>query len=384
MNHALDFLSTTIEKINDVWVGSSSRRQQRRQSRDNKRLVNDQTIINSNGSNMLRSSIKDNRGSNISERSTSSRRLRKSNEKRSALLRRHKRLFSSRNLTNHHHQQQQQQSSGRLPEEPPPLPSADKPVLPLPVHHHQKHQYHHNQSSKSSSSFDDDDDDDDDDSDEQRDTTSEGTPLLKNVIHKQASRRADKNEEGRIFDSTSTAGIPSRVLPRRQQTSSASASSSTKVQNPHWKALQEQVQKGNLLVAEMISDEDNIDDSEIVIPWTNNERSESTKSIEKLRHEAIENFQKGSTFSPQMCLLAILLYMIGAVFMFCFLFEPQWTVIDSCYFAVSTFTTLGKSNQGMNESTNGWRCEFISGYTTSDNYPLYWSINKSHLFILIF
>ena len=363
MNHAQDFLSTTIEKINDVWVGSSSRRRQRRQARrDNKRLVNDQTIINSNGSNMLRSSVKDNRGSNISERSTSSRRLRKSNEKRSALLRRHKRLFSSRNLMNQQ-QHHQQSSSGRLPEEPPPLPSADKPVLPLPAHHHHNIQYHHNQSSKSSGSFDDD-DDDDDDSDEQRATTSEGTPLLKNVIHKQASRRADKNEEGRIFDSTSTAGIPSRVLPRRQEASSASISS-TKVQNPHWKALQEQVQKGNFLVAEMISGEDNIDDSEIATPWTNNERrstSESTKSIEKLRYEAIENFQKGSTFSPQMCLLAILLYMIGAVFMFCFLFEPQWTVIDSCYFAVSTFTTLGKSNQSIGVQ--------ISFYTTSDNYPL--------------
>jgi hypothetical protein len=230
----------------------------------------------------------------------------------------------------------QQSSSGRLPEEPPPLPSADKPVLPLSVHRHQ-HYHHHHQASISSSSF-----DDDDDSERQRDTNSEGTPLLKNVIHKKASITADNIEKDRISDSTSTAGsrIPSRVLPLRQETSSAS--SSTKVKNRHWTALQEQVRKGNFLVAEMISDEDkNIDSSDIV--WNNERSCESTKSVEILRHEAIENFRKGSTFSPQICLLAILLYMIGAVFMFCFLFEPQWTVIDSCYFAVSTFTTLGKS-----------------------------------------
>jgi hypothetical protein len=60
-----------------------------------------------------------------------------------------------------------------------------------------------------------------------------------------------------------------------------------------------------------------------------------------LRRQAFEDFQKGMTFSVQQCLMAIVSYVAVSIVLFSFVLEPQWTIIDSCYFAVSTFTTVG-------------------------------------------
>jgi hypothetical protein len=110
--------------------------------------------------------------------------------------------------------------------------------------------------------------------------------------------------------------------------------------NPHWEKIKENIDQGNFLVKEVLSTESELLESHA--GGVDSEKTQtSSKSVETLRQEAIENFQRGSTFSPQLCLLAIALYMVISVFMFCFFLEPQWTVIDSCYFAVSTFTTLG-------------------------------------------
>jgi hypothetical protein len=112
----------------------------------------------------------------------------------------------------------------------------------------------------------------------------------------------------------------------------------------HWASIKQHVHKGTFLVSEFLSHEGGLWDTDVGASATTEgpySLSSSVRTIEERRRQAIENFQKGSTFSPQHCLLAIFLYLIVAVFMFCFVLEPQWTVIDSCYFAVSTFTTLG-------------------------------------------
>jgi hypothetical protein len=65
------------------------------------------------------------------------------------------------------------------------------------------------------------------------------------------------------------------------------------------------------------------------------------ESRDSLRQKAFEEFDSGMNFSVKQCVLAILLYMAVSIVIFSYVLEPQWTIIDSCYFAVSTFTTLG-------------------------------------------
>lgn len=62
---------------------------------------------------------------------------------------------------------------------------------------------------------------------------------------------------------------------------------------------------------------------------------------DSLRRRKFEEFHSGMHFSKSQILLAIVLYLVVSIGLFSFYLEPQWTVIDSCYFAVSTFTTLG-------------------------------------------
>jgi hypothetical protein len=65
------------------------------------------------------------------------------------------------------------------------------------------------------------------------------------------------------------------------------------------------------------------------------------KSAATLRHEVIEEFHRGSTFSFRGAIFAIVLYLALSVLSFRFFLEPTWTIIDCCYFAVTTFTTNG-------------------------------------------
>lgn len=48
-------------------------------------------------------------------------------------------------------------------------------------------------------------------------------------------------------------------------------------------------------------------------------------------------------FSLTQCLAAVALYLTAAVICFSFLFGEHWTWIDSAYFAMITFTTIGES-----------------------------------------
>lgn len=77
-------------------------------------------------------------------------------------------------------------------------------------------------------------------------------------------------------------------------------------------------------------------------------------SSEELRDAAIRTFQHQSTISPQLCLLMILVYIMLSICIFHFLLEPEWTIIDSSYFAVVTFTTLGTVFFIINQNRITW------------------------------
>jgi hypothetical protein len=154
-----------------------------------------------------------------------------------------------------------------------------------------------------------------------------GSPLLASESPHLASTRCNYN---------STSGKSQSFRRSMQQQQQIPHFKST-----HWATIKKNIHQGTFLVSDLLSKESGLLAMDSTADEKENAYTGKKRTTEELRQRAIENFQKGSTFSPQLCLLAILLYLIVAVLMFCFVLEPQWTVIDSCYFAVSTFTTLG-------------------------------------------
>jgi hypothetical protein len=57
--------------------------------------------------------------------------------------------------------------------------------------------------------------------------------------------------------------------------------------------------------------------------------------------EAMGEIRSGMEFSSTYCLIAIFIYLILAIICYHTTFQPEWTIIDACYFAVTTFTTVG-------------------------------------------
>jgi hypothetical protein len=69
---------------------------------------------------------------------------------------------------------------------------------------------------------------------------------------------------------------------------------------------------------------------------------------EVMVQEAIEEFRSGMEFSVVHCFVAIFIYFAVSIVCYNIFLEPEWSVVDSCYFAVTTFTTVGYG--GKNES----------------------------------
>ena len=80
--------------------------------------------------------------------------------------------------------------------------------------------------------------------------------------------------------------------------------------------------------------------------------SAAGRSNKSIRNQIVGEIQKGQTLSIQSCLLAIGMYLIFSICIFSFILEPSWTVVDSCYFAVATFTTLGYGDLTPSGSTS--------------------------------
>lgn len=73
----------------------------------------------------------------------------------------------------------------------------------------------------------------------------------------------------------------------------------------------------------------------------NGVRDRPKRNQQSVRQMIVDEFRDGMTFSVQFCLMSILLYLLVSVAMYSWIFEPSWTMIDSCYFAVTTLTTCG-------------------------------------------
>ena len=65
------------------------------------------------------------------------------------------------------------------------------------------------------------------------------------------------------------------------------------------------------------------------------------KRQSQIRQQLFDEFHSGTQFSIEQCVIAIVGYICVSILLFSFFLEPQWSVVDSAYFAVTTFTTLG-------------------------------------------
>lgn len=94
--------------------------------------------------------------------------------------------------------------------------------------------------------------------------------------------------------------------------------------NSRWKNLKKQVQGGELLLQS--------------VPDHDTNTSHHSKEHQRLQVQA--EIRSVAEFTLQQCVAAILAYVLIAVIAFSVVFD-HWSVIDSAYFAVVTFTTIG-------------------------------------------
>lgn len=87
--------------------------------------------------------------------------------------------------------------------------------------------------------------------------------------------------------------------------------------------------------------------------------SQTPKTKSMHRRQIFQEIQSGTSLSLQHGFLAIGTYLTISIIVFSCVLEPQWSMIDSAYFAVSTFTTLG---YGDLTPTNAWSKIFTCIY----------------------
>lgn len=95
-------------------------------------------------------------------------------------------------------------------------------------------------------------------------------------------------------------------------------------QSRGWKILRRHLREGTLLLSANGEDE-----------------TCRRRSRQSVRQEIVKEFHDGMHFSIRFCVSTIVAYLVLSIAMYSCVLEPNWTFIDSCYFAVSTFTTLG-------------------------------------------
>jgi hypothetical protein len=145
-----------------------------------------------------------------------------------------------------------------------------------------------------------------------RNKATERTPLLSNMT---------MDQSGSIGTGSSASGDPLLV---------ATASEDSGAINSKWKKLSHQVKSGEFLLyrSSFYSDDDE------------NGRNRETVSTHDKRQAAQDEIRSLMEFSVWQCLLAIFAYIGIAVLAFSFVFN-NWSIIDSAYFAVVTFSTIG-------------------------------------------
>lgn len=106
----------------------------------------------------------------------------------------------------------------------------------------------------------------------------------------------------------------------------------------YWKILRERVKGGDLLLH-------GIGNNEHLKDRANERSSVMMDRNEQKIQEAIDEIRQGMEFGLWHCLIAIVIYLGIAVACFNTIFEPSWSILDSVYFAVVTFSTVGYGDE---------------------------------------
>jgi len=61
--------------------------------------------------------------------------------------------------------------------------------------------------------------------------------------------------------------------------------------------------------------------------------------------EAIDEIRQGMGYNIWHCIIAILFYLVISVICFKIFFEPEWSILDCCYFAMVTVSTVGYGDE---------------------------------------
>lgn len=96
-----------------------------------------------------------------------------------------------------------------------------------------------------------------------------------------------------------------------------------------WRRIAGEVRSGDMLLRADAMDPHRMSSNKI-----------SVDERERQRRQALEWIRKGVEFNLMQCIVAVLLYIVIAIGAFSFVFH-EWTIIDSAYFAIVTFTTIG-------------------------------------------
>lgn len=102
-----------------------------------------------------------------------------------------------------------------------------------------------------------------------------------------------------------------------------------------WNKLKARVGQGDLLlpgVSQPLSTDN--DDDVKGGEKNNNDRASMVQ-------DAMGDIRSGMEIKVTTCLIAILIYLLAAIGGYHYVWQPEWTMIDACYFAVTTFTTVG-------------------------------------------
>ena len=62
------------------------------------------------------------------------------------------------------------------------------------------------------------------------------------------------------------------------------------------------------------------------------------KRRSKAQHKVLDEIRSGTEFTTIQCIVAIVTYLVFAIVCYNYIFEPDGTIIDSIYFAVTTFS----------------------------------------------
>lgn len=158
----------------------------------------------------------------------------------------------------------------------------------------------------------------------------EGTPLLP-TVHEQgaAARHKDSSvsytRKEQITSPTSGGSEDPLLFSGISPMSGESTSRSPSRGEAHWKTLRQHVDQGDVLLQGVVGASP-IDDA---------------LSRSRRVEDYINEIRAGMEFSLTHGLLAILVYVILSVVCYAAVFEPEWNIVDACYFAVVTFTTVG-------------------------------------------